>query len=324
MRFASSFAYITGAKRLGITQWIGPLPAYLSPLQCALAKNAPATPLEYAFTKSLDLKPFTTRTYRKHRGGVNIVNLPPFLGEAPTPNHRPPIPNLRSPREVEGDHIRPGAHLAIGAGQALGPPLPSWLPDARGEGFLRAKAELLVQPHRGGILRRHGERERGEFPGAQRPNRSFHQLLSQPAALVAGQHADLRGVCHAGGHLRGQHHADELVGVARPQHKRSLRPELPAARQQNNVLQKFQRAGFAAVLVVDLAVYVIGIGQVNQPGAGLEVSLLPALQPQPRNVLAARGPGAVQRQQHELSVIQLEAVLNQRGVERVAEGRSEE
>src|SRR5712692_6101070 len=101
MRFANSFAYITGAKRLGTTEWIGPLPAHLSPLQCALAKNAPATPLECAFTKSLDLKPFRIRTCRKHRGArVNIVNVSPFLGEAPSSNHRPPIPNLRSPGEV--------------------------------------------------------------------------------------------------------------------------------------------------------------------------------------------------------------------------------
>src|SRR2546425_896564 len=46
----------------------------VSRLDYALTKNAPATPLESALTKLLDLKSFRFRSYKKHRGG------PPSLG----------------------------------------------------------------------------------------------------------------------------------------------------------------------------------------------------------------------------------------------------
>ncbi len=72
----------------------------------------------------------------------------------------------------------------------------------------------------------------------------------------------------------------QLVTVRRAQHEGGLRLELAAAGQQDDVLQEFQRAGFAAVLVVDLAVGVIGVGQLDQTRAGGEVAVVPALQAQ--------------------------------------------
>jgi len=41
----------------------------VSRLDYALTKNAPATPLESALTKLLDLKSFRFRSYKKHPGG---------------------------------------------------------------------------------------------------------------------------------------------------------------------------------------------------------------------------------------------------------------
>src|SRR5713226_6937347 len=44
-------------------------PRRISPLEYALTKNAPATPLECTLTKSLDLKPRGMNTYKKQGGG---------------------------------------------------------------------------------------------------------------------------------------------------------------------------------------------------------------------------------------------------------------
>ena len=49
-----------------MTLW--PTSTLTSPLGCALAKNAPATPLEYAVAKSLDLKSPEINTYKKRVG----------------------------------------------------------------------------------------------------------------------------------------------------------------------------------------------------------------------------------------------------------------
>src|SRR2546429_8319374 len=62
--------------------------------------------------------------------------------------------------------------------------------------------------------------------------------------------------------------------------KRCPGNKLAASRQQNNVLEKLQRPRAAAILVVDFAVHVIGIGQVNQPGARFEVAVVSASKPQ--------------------------------------------
>src|SRR6266849_3813649 len=43
-------------------------PRWISPLQCALTKNAPASPLQSALTKSQDLNCPGMNTYKKHRG----------------------------------------------------------------------------------------------------------------------------------------------------------------------------------------------------------------------------------------------------------------
>src|ERR1700733_9450386 len=84
------------------------------------------------------------------------------------------------------------------------------------------------------------------------------------------------------GNARIQNHADEVVGMRRAQHKRSLRLKLPAAGKDDDVFQETQRARFAAVLIVYLAVDVTGICQLNESRAGLEIAMLPPLQNQSR------------------------------------------
>ncbi len=50
-----------------------------SPLECALTKNAPASLLESALTKLLDLKSFRFHTYKKHPGGSPLFFFLYFL-----------------------------------------------------------------------------------------------------------------------------------------------------------------------------------------------------------------------------------------------------
>src|SRR5712692_8007015 len=50
-------------------------PRRISPLEYALTKNAPATPLEFTLTKSLDLKSFRFRSYKKRGGGGCLVHV---------------------------------------------------------------------------------------------------------------------------------------------------------------------------------------------------------------------------------------------------------
>src|SRR5260370_36584599 len=57
-------------------------------------------------------------------------------------------------------------------------------------------------------------------------------------------------------------------------------PELPATGKQDDVFQKFQRAGAAAVLVVDHAIDMIRVSKIDQFGAALEVAVIPAAEAQ--------------------------------------------
>ena len=53
------------------------LSTMVSPLQCVVAKNAPANPLKSVLTKTLDLKSFGFRTYEKRGGGGLLLSLRP-------------------------------------------------------------------------------------------------------------------------------------------------------------------------------------------------------------------------------------------------------
>ena len=66
-----------------------------------------------------------------------------------------------------------------------------------------------------------------------------------------------------------------MVFVRSAQHKRSLGLELSAAGQDDDIFQKTQGAGFAAVLIVDFAVDMICISQLNQSRARLEIAVIP-------------------------------------------------
>ena len=93
------------------------------------------------------------------------------------------------------------------------------------------------------------------------------------------------------GDARIQNDSHQVILVRRAQHKRSLGLKLPAAGQDDDVFQKAQRAGLAAILIVDFAVYVIRIGELDQPRARLEIAVIPPLENQPRSRAFPDEPG---------------------------------
>jgi len=60
------------------------------------------------------------------------------------------------------------------------------------------------------------------------------------------------------------------------------RHELPAAGKQDDVLRNFSAPEAAAVLVVDHAINVIRVRQIDQLGARLKVAVIPAVDPHAR------------------------------------------
>ena len=106
------------------------------------------------------------------------------------------------------------------------------------------------------------------------------RCAAEPVPLKAGLDADLRGVADAVGHFAGEHGADKFVAAGMAQDEGSAGLKLATTGQQNNVLQEFQRAVARAVLIVDVAIDVIRIRQVNQLGARLEVTVVPAVEAQ--------------------------------------------
>src|SRR6266480_4543786 len=136
---------------------------------------------------------------------------------------------------------------------------------------------------------------------------------------MAGQHADLRGVADARRNLASEDRANQIVAARIVQDEGGAGNELAAAWQENNIFQKTQRAGFAAVLVVDVAVHVIGVGEINQFGAGVEVTVVPAGETQASRSRDAELGGLVQVHEHELPSVKLESLFGERALDGTAE-----
>src|SRR2546425_6655950 len=155
---------------------------------------------------------------------------------------------------------------------------------------------------------------------AQGADGGEHERAAQAVSLIAGEDADLRNVAHAGGDFGRQHGSDDLVCDRIAQHERSRRYELAASGKQNDVLQKLERATARAVLVVDLAVDVIGISQINQFGARLEIAVVPALKTERGREPGGLLPRGIELQEHELALVQPETLLTERFFDGSSEG----
>jgi len=192
-------------------------------------------------------------------------------------------------------------------------------PDAGGEGFDGAEAEFFVEADGGFVVGGDGEREFLEFHGAQGLDGGEHEHAAEAVALVAGQDANLRGVAHAGRDLAGEDRADELVAAGLAQDERGAGDKLTAAGKQDDVFQETQRAGTAAILVVDFAVHVIGVGKIDELGARIEEAVVPTVEAHSGRGGCAWLRKRRQIEQHELASVEAEAVLLERAVHRATE-----
>src|ERR1700674_4254631 len=202
-------------------------------------------------------------------------------------------------------------------------------PNSGGEFLHGVESKLFVEAHSALVARSYGERNRRKVAHAERLQGRFHGAASEAAALVSGHGADLRGVADALGDARIQDYADQMVGVRSAQHKRGLGLELSAAGQDDDVFKETQGAGFAAVLIVDFAVDMVRIRELDQPRAWLEITVIPPLEDQPcsgsfpdepRKNVERLARVRSERRDHELPHIQAEAVLGQDRIEVISEG----
>src|SRR5580704_13914540 len=136
-------------------------------------------------------------------------------------------------------------------------------PDAGGEGFYGGEAEAFVEVDGGFVFGGYGESEFLEFLSAEGIRGREHQKTPQAVALEAGLHAYLRSVADAGRHFAGEDRSREIVATRVTKDERSLRKNLAAAGQQDDVLQKTQGTVPRAVLIVDVSIHVIGIRQID-------------------------------------------------------------
>ena len=192
-------------------------------------------------------------------------------------------------------------------------------PDAGGECFQCLEAELFVETDCGVIFGRDGERELLKFQTAQGIGGGEHESAAEALALMAGQHADLSGVADARRNLAGEDRAHQIIAARIVQNEGSAGDELAAAGQENNVFQKAQRAGLAAILVVDVTVDMVGVRQINQFGAGVEVAVVPAGKTQTGRGRDAEFGGLVQVHEHELPSVKLESLFGEGPLDGAAE-----
>src|SRR5882672_3951790 len=104
------------------------------------------------------------------------------------------------------------------------------------------------------------------------------------------------------------------------QNERGSLYKLTAAGQQNDVFQKLQRARAAPVLVIDLAIDVIRVSQIDQLGTRLEVAVIPAVEAHASRSFGIRLVRLMQIQEHELTRVEVKSLVEQRRVHRAAKG----
>lgn len=151
------------------------------------------------------------------------------------------------------------------------------LPDTGGECLDAAETKMFVEPDSGAVDARDGERESFVVASAQRLDGAFHELASDAVSLMAGHHANLRGVTNSLRDGRSKDHADQRIAGCGAHEKRSFGEELSATRKEDDVAEEAHASGLGAVLVVDFTVDVIGVGELDQARSGFESAVGPWL-----------------------------------------------
>jgi len=146
-----------------------------------------------------------------------------------------------------------------------------------------------------------------------------HKHATEAVSLVAGEDAELGGVADAAADLAGEDGGDEVIAAGLMEDERSTGNELAAAGEQDDVFEEAESAGAAAVLVVDFAIDVIGVGKIDELGAGLEIAVVPAADTHAVGSARAMFGGLLQVEEHELAGVKAETLVVERDVDGAAE-----
>jgi len=117
------------------------------------------------------------------------------------------------------------------------------------------------------------------FRPRKRVYRGDHERAAQAVALMTGQNTQLRSVPHARRNFTGEHSAKSSSLPGKCKHERRAGNELSAAGQQNNIFRKRSAPDLLRLLIVDVAIDVVGVSQMNQLGAGIKITVVPAGEP---------------------------------------------
>src|ERR1700687_3212706 len=101
------------------------------------------------------------------------------------------------------------------------------------------------------------------------------QSFAEAGRAVFGEHAHLSDVPNVGTHPRAEDQADQGLVAALEDHEGCLGIESAASGEAHYVVEKAQRAGEGAVLIVDLGIDMAAVGGGDQRGGGLVFLLGP-------------------------------------------------
>src|SRR5215472_14300790 len=117
------------------------------------------------------------------------------------------------------------------------------------------------------------------------------------------------------GNRGSKHHGDQAVITHRTYQKRSFREELAAPGKQHDVAKKFQATRLAAILVIDLAINMIGIGKMDKARGRFKGAVGPGLESETRRNRFATDIRLSQRQYHELPGIESKILRKKNGIQ---------
>src|SRR5260370_21357593 len=114
-----------------------------------------------------------------------------------------------------------------------------------------------------------------ESPVAEILGRGVQQSFAEAGRAVCGEHAHLSDVPNVGTYPRAEDQADQRLAAALEDHEGCLGVESAASGEAHDVVEKAQRAGEGAVLIVDLGIVMAALGGGDQRVGGLVLLLGP-------------------------------------------------
>src|SRR5271165_6016946 len=160
----------------------------------------------------------------------------------------------------------------------LGSGSPAALPNHSVKGLAGDESTTVIKCNCLGILPRHGEREGLESVAAERARAVGQKPCSEAATAIPPANANLGHVAHIFAYPRAEQQSRDLFATAVTEHPRGRRVEESTTREADDVVQKSQRTGDGAVLIVDDAVQMAFISLGDEMAGGGEIAVSPGAQ----------------------------------------------